>query len=101
MTRARTGGWPEALGYCARPHHLRRTVLLSLVVGLLLCTINQLALILAGRATAATWLRWGLDFVVPFTVSNLGLLAGRAGARDRAPAAEPDALPAATRVEPR
>ncbi len=83
MTRAaRAAGLrPSAT---ARPHHLRRTVLLSLVVGLLLCTINQLGLILAGRATAATWLRCGLDFVAPFTVSNLGgLLAGRAGARPR------------------
>lgn len=87
-TRARTAGWREALGYCARPHHLRRTSLISLVVGLLLCAINQLGLILAGQATAATWLRCGLDFVVPFTVSNLGLLAGRAGAREPRPGGE-------------
>ncbi len=83
MTRARTGGWPEALGYCARPHHLRRTVLLSLVVGLLLCTINQLGLILAGRATAATWLRCGLDFVALHRVEPRAAGGPRRRARPR------------------
>jgi len=30
-----------------------------------------------GIATTATWVRRGLNFVVPFLVSNTGLLSGR------------------------
>lgn len=66
-----------ALAYCARPEHLRRTVRIAIVVGLLLTVINQLDVILRGDATAATWVKCGLNFVVPFVVSNLGLLSGR------------------------
>jgi len=33
--------------------------------------------IAAGRATTATWVRCALNFVVPFLVSNAGLLSGR------------------------
>jgi hypothetical protein len=42
-----------------------------------LTTTNQLDVILRGDATAATWVKCGLNFVVPFIVSNLGLLSGR------------------------
>jgi hypothetical protein len=47
------------------------------VVGVLLTAINQLDVIASGSATAGTWIKSGLNFVVPFVVSNLGLLAGR------------------------
>jgi hypothetical protein len=67
----------EALAYCARPEHLRRTVRIAIVVGLVLTTINQADVIASGDATAATWVKCGLNFVVPFIVSNLGLLSGR------------------------
>ncbi|MCA1680517.1 MAG: nitrate/nitrite transporter NrtS [Actinobacteria bacterium] len=50
---------------------------IALVVGVVLTAINQLDVILAGDATAATWLKSALNFVVPFVVSNLGLLSGR------------------------
>ncbi|MFL5894688.1 MAG: nitrate/nitrite transporter NrtS [Thermoleophilaceae bacterium] len=50
---------------------------MALVVGVVLTTINQLDVILAGDATAVTWVNCGLNFVVPFVVSNLGLLSGR------------------------
>ncbi len=66
-----------ALEYCLRREHLRQTVRIALVVGLVLTAINQLDVILRGDATAATWVKSGLNFVVPFVVSNLGLLAGR------------------------
>jgi hypothetical protein len=70
-------GWRSALAYCRRPHHLRRTLRIALVVGLVLTAINQLDVILRGDATAGTWMKCGLNFVVPFIVSNLGLLSGR------------------------
>jgi hypothetical protein len=33
--------------------------------------------IAGGDATAATWVRCALNFIVPFLVSNAGLLSGR------------------------
>jgi len=67
----------ETLGYLARPTHLRRTACIALVVGIVLSTINQLTVITAGHANTATWVRCALNFVVPFIVSNLGLVTGR------------------------
>jgi hypothetical protein len=67
-----------ALDYCLRREHLRRTLRIALAVGLVLTAINQLDVILRGEATVATWVKTGLNFCVPFVVSNLGLLAGRA-----------------------
>jgi hypothetical protein len=66
-----------ALAYCQQPEHLRRTLRIALVVGLVLTAINQLDVIVGGDATAVTWVKCGLNFVVPFVVSNLGLLSGR------------------------
>jgi hypothetical protein len=67
----------DALAYCARREHLRRTARIALVVGIVLTAINQADVILSGHATATTWLKCALNFVVPFIVSNLGLLSGR------------------------
>jgi hypothetical protein len=63
--------------FCARRENLRRTVRIALVVGVLLTVINQSGVIAAGDATTVTWVRCGLNFVVPFLVSNAGLLSGR------------------------
>jgi hypothetical protein len=68
----------EALRYCMRPAHLRRTVPIALAVGVILTAINQLDVIASGDATTTTWIKCALNFVVPFVVSNLGLLSGRA-----------------------
>jgi hypothetical protein len=70
-------GWRAAIAYCRRREHLRRTLRIALVVGVVLTAINQLDVILRGDATTATWIKCGLNFVVPFVVSNLGLLSGR------------------------
>ena len=70
-------GWRAALDYCLRREHLRRTVRIALVVGIVLTSINQLDVIVRGEATTVTWVKCGLNFVVPFIVSNLGLLSGR------------------------
>ena len=67
----------DALAYCARPEHLRRTVRIAIVIGLVLTAINQGDVIASGDAGAATWVKCALNFVVPFIVSNLGLLSGR------------------------
>jgi hypothetical protein len=73
---------PAALEICLRREHLRKTVGIALAVGVVLTAINQLDVILSGDATAATWVKCGLNFLVPFVVSNLGLLAGQRPAAD-------------------
>ncbi len=72
------GRWcREAIAYCRRREHLRRTLRIALAVGIVLTAINQLDVILRGEGTAVTWIKCGMNFVVPFIVSNLGLLSGR------------------------
>jgi hypothetical protein len=73
----------EALRICFRREHLRRTLRIALVVGIVLTAINQADVILAGDATALTWVKTGLNFCVPFVVSNLGLLAGKGAEHER------------------
>ncbi len=78
-----------AVRYCCRPRHLRRTLTIAVVVGVItaVTAINQLDVILGGEATAVTAVKAGMNFVVPFIVSNVGLLSGRSSARpgDAAP----------------
>jgi hypothetical protein len=74
---ARIGAMREALRICFKREHLRRTVKIALVVGTILTLINQLDVILRGDATSITWVKAGLNYCVPFIVSNLGLLAGK------------------------
>lgn len=85
-------GVEEALRICMRREHLRRTIRIALVVGTILTLINQADVIIRGDATTATWLKAGANFVVPFIVSNLGLLAGKRAERD-AESAGPPASP--------
>jgi hypothetical protein len=73
----RAGRLGAAVRYCARREHLRRTLVIALVVGLVLTAVNQLDVILSGEATTLTWIKSATNFVVPFIVSNLGLLSGR------------------------
>ncbi len=63
------------------PQHLRRTLLIALVVGAVLTVINQIDVIAGGHATIGTWIKTGLNFCVPFVVSNLGLVAGKRAER--------------------
>jgi hypothetical protein len=55
---------------------VRRCVPVAAVVGAVLSAINEGAQILSGHASGITWLRVGLNFVVPFLVSSYGYLAG-------------------------
>jgi len=61
---------------CIAPSNLRRTVTIALVVGCVLSLINEGDVLVHGHATGSTGLKIGLNFVVPFIVSNLGVLAG-------------------------
>jgi hypothetical protein len=44
------------------------------VVGTLLSAVNQGAVIAGGDATWATWVRVGVNYVVPFAVASVGFL---------------------------
>jgi hypothetical protein len=66
--------WREALRVVR--HHLGRTLRIALVVGTILFAINQLDVVLRGEATALVWLKSGVTYLVPFVVSNVGVLVG-------------------------
>lgn len=56
------------------PPHLRKTIIVALVVGSVLFTINHLDDVVAGRATLMVWIKGALTYCVPFCVSNYGVL---------------------------
>lgn len=56
-----------------RPH-LRRTLLTTLIVGTVLFAINQLDVVMSGDASMTTWVKVVLTYVMPFVVSNLGIV---------------------------
>lgn len=66
--------------------HLVRTVGIALVVGTVYFVVNQLGTVSSGGATISTWVASGATYLVPFSVSNLGVLVGtRRGAGGSAP----------------
>ncbi|MGH9301121.1 MAG: nitrate/nitrite transporter NrtS [Acidimicrobiales bacterium] len=67
-------GWRQALRVVLIPAHLSRTVLTALVVGTALFAINHLDMVLAGKATTVVWIKTGVTYLVPFVVSNVGIL---------------------------
>lgn len=56
-----------------RPH-LRRTIRAALVVGSVIFAINQLDVVLRHQATLGTYVKGALTYLVPFCVSNYGIL---------------------------
>ncbi len=66
--------WPEVFRVVRHPPFLRRTVRIACIVGTIVFSINHLDEVIAGRATAVTWLKGIVTCIVPFCVSNLGVL---------------------------
>jgi hypothetical protein len=66
--------WHEAFRVIAYPPYLKRTIRIAFIFGSVLFAINHLDEVLMGRATAAVWIKGALTFLVPFSVSNLGVL---------------------------
>lgn len=66
-------GWRAGLAYVLRREHLRRTVLIALVVGVVLTTVNQLEVIVRGDATA---IKSGTNKVIPSSSPTWGCSAG-------------------------
>jgi hypothetical protein len=87
MARGRTRPVPrwstpgQAVGHivCGRTWHVAARV--AAVVGTILTLVNQGSVIADGDATAATWVRTGFNYLVPYVVSSIGFLAaGRTAA---------------------
>jgi hypothetical protein len=68
--------WSEAAAVVAHPAHLRKTTTIAVVVGTVLFCINQLDVVVRGDATPLVWAKSAVTYVVPFVVSNMGVLVG-------------------------
>jgi len=66
--------WHEIFRVVAHPPYLKRTVRIALIFGSVLFAINHLDEVVLGHANAAVWIKGALTFLVPFSVSNLGVL---------------------------
>ena len=64
--------WREALTVLRS--HLGKTIFIALLVGTVLFSINQLDVVIRHKATLVTYLKTGLTYLVPFCVSNYGIL---------------------------
>ena len=67
----------EALRLFARGVTVRTATKVAFLVGTILSLVNQGSTIAAGNATAVTWVRVGVNYLVPFLVSSYGFLAAR------------------------
>ncbi len=67
--------WREAAMLIGRGITFATAVRVAAVVGTLLSIVNQSAVIAAAHATAATWIRVGVNYLVPYVVSSIGYLA--------------------------
>ena len=66
--------WREAVLVVRASQHLKRTTSIALIVGSTFFAMNQLSVIVAGRANATVWLKAALTYLTPLLVSNFGVL---------------------------
>ena len=77
--------WREAVCVVVAPRHLKKTVSVALIVGSTFFAMNQLSVIVAGRATAIVWLKAALTYLTPLFVSNFGVLSATRHRAERIP----------------
>lgn len=68
--------WREAMRLVGHPRHLRNTACIALLVGTILFGINQLDVVVRGEAGLLVWAKVAITYLVPFVVSNVGILVG-------------------------
>lgn len=73
----------EAFGVIAHRPHLTKTLTIAVLVGTVLFVINQLDVVLRGDATTTVWIKSAITYLVPFVVSNLGVLVASRRPDDR------------------
>ncbi|MCI4354931.1 MAG: nitrate/nitrite transporter NrtS [Thermoplasmata archaeon] len=66
--------YPEAVLLIVRGATARAGLKVALLVGTLLTAVNEGASIVGGHATAATWARLAVNYVVPYVVASAGYL---------------------------
>jgi hypothetical protein len=66
--------WREALAVVAYGPHLFKTIRVALIVGTVIFSINQFDVVLRHHATALTYVKSAITYLVPFCVSNYGIL---------------------------
>jgi hypothetical protein len=66
--------WYEIFRVVGYRPYLKRTLTIALIVGSVLFIINHLDEVLSGKATARVYAKGALTYLVPFIVSNSGLL---------------------------
>ena len=64
----------EIPGVCLDRRNLRQCIAAAAVVGTILFLINQADVVFSGRAGTDTWVKIGLSYLVPFFVSNYGVV---------------------------
>lgn len=65
----------EACRLILRGVTFRTGMRVALVVGTILTLVNQGSVVVDGDASAATWIRVAVNYLVPFIVSSIGYLA--------------------------
>ena len=66
--------WRQAFAVVVAPRSLKRSASVALIVGSAFFAMNQLQIIVAGRATALVWVKAALTYLTPLVVSNIGML---------------------------
>lgn len=64
----------EIPAVCLDRRNLIQCVAAAAVVGSILFFINQADVVFEGQATVSTWVKIGLSYLVPFAVSNYGIV---------------------------
>lgn len=72
--------WADAVAVITFRPNLRKTAAIALLIGTIFFCANQLGAVLDGQVTLALVLKAALAYVVPFCVSNYGILAARRAA---------------------
>lgn len=68
---------PRVVALFLRGATIRTASPVAVVMGTILSLINQGQLVWSGSATTGTWVRIGLNYVVPFIVASWAFLAAR------------------------
>lgn len=81
----------EMLSVIGHPPHLKRSLATAAIVGTVLFSINQLDIVLAEGWTLRVAIKSALTYLVPFCVTNIGILsASKRPATRPARRTEPD-----------
>ncbi len=73
-TAATWSTWREVASVVVASQNLKKTISVAVIVGTAFFAMNQLGVIMAGRANALVWLKTVVTYLTPLFVSNCGVL---------------------------